>query len=290
MSVAVLYVVAVPIGHFGDMSPRALDVLSAVGVVAAEDTRTTGKLLQHYGLQCALIALHDHNEAQRVPALIARLQAGESIALVSDAGTPLISDPGYRLIAAAHDAGITVSPIPGACAAVAALSAAGIATDRFFFEGFLPAKSAARQARLRELVDVSATLVFYEAPHRILETLADLVVVFGADRRATLARELTKTFETIRRDQLQALYAWVMADGNQQRGEIVLVVAGAPERKVGDQRLLSAEEILKVLVSELPLRQAAASAAKLLGLKPNALYDLAREIKAVSEINETLLE
>ncbi len=285
MSAGVLYVVAVPIGHLDDISARALSVLAAVDVIAAEDTRTSGRLLQHYGLQRPLLALHDHNEAERVPALIARLQVGESVALVSDAGTPLISDPGYRLIAAAHDAGVVVSPVPGACAAVAALSSAGIATDRFFFEGFLPAKQAARQARLRDLADVSATLVFYEAPHRIVETLADLVTVLGAERLATMAREITKTFETIRRDDLATLSAWVESDSNQQRGEIVLVVAGAPERVITDQKLLSAEEVLATLVKELPLRQAAAMTASLFGLKRNALYDTAMRIKAELEIN-----
>jgi len=285
MSAGVLHVVAVPIGNLDDISARALAVLASVDVVAAEDTRCSGRLFQHYGLQRPLLALHDHNEAERVPALITRLKAGESVALISDAGTPLISDPGYRLIAAAHDANIVVSPVPGACAAIAALSAAGIASDRFFFEGFLPAKSAARQARLRDLAQVSATLIFYEAPHRIIETLVDMVTVFGEARLATMAREMTKTFETIRRDTLTELSDWVKADSNQQRGEIVLLVAGAPERAVSDQRLLSVEAVLHVLVNELPLRQATALTAEIFGLKRNALYDMAMQIKAGHEIN-----
>lgn len=284
MSAGVLHVVAVPIGNLEDISARALAVLASVDVVAAEDTRCSGRLFQHYGLQRPLLALHDHNEAERVPALIARLQAGESVALISDAGTPLISDPGYRLIAAAHDANIVVSPVPGACAAIAALSAAGIASDRFFFEGFLPAKSVARQARLRDLAQTSATLIFYEAPHRIVETLVDMVAVLGEARLVTMAREITKTFETIRRDTLAELSEWVQSDSNQQRGEIVLVVTGAPERAVGDQKLLSAEAVLKVLVKELPLRQATAMTADIFDLKRNALYDMAMQIKAELEI------
>ncbi|MES3040006.1 MAG: 16S rRNA (cytidine(1402)-2'-O)-methyltransferase [Pseudomonadota bacterium] len=278
-----LYVVATPIGNVDDLSPRARAVLAGVDQVAAEDTRTSARLFERLGLRTPLTAMHDHNEAHRVPGLIARLQAGETLALVSDAGTPLISDPGYRLIAAAHDAGVTVVPVPGPCAAITALSAAGLASDRFHFEGFLPSRQGPRVARLKQLAEATPTLILYEAPHRIVETLEDLVATFGADRLATLARELTKTFETIRRASLGELLTWVMADSNQQRGEIVLVVAGAPEREAADTRALSAETILRVLVRELPVKQAAGLAAEIMGLKRNALYDMALALKLASE-------
>jgi 16S rRNA (cytidine1402-2'-O)-methyltransferase len=278
-----LYVVATPIGDVGDMSVRGRAVLAAVDQVAAEDTRTSAKLFDQLDLRTPLTAVHDHNEAHRVPGLIAKLQAGESLALISDAGTPLISDPGYRLIAAAHDAGIRVAPVPGPCAAIAALSVAGLASDRFHFEGFLPSRQGPRVARLSLLAEATPTLILYEAPHRIVETLEDLVATFGADRLATLAREITKTFETIKRATLGELLAWVMADSNQQRGEIVLVVAGAPERDAEDTRPLSAEAILRVLVRELPVRQAAGLAAELMGLKRNGLYDMALKLKQESD-------
>jgi len=278
-----LYVVATPIGDVGDMSVRGRAVLAAVDQVAAEDTRTSAKLFDQLGLRTPLTAVHDHNEAHRVPGLIAKLQAGESLALISDAGTPLISDPGYRLIAAAHDAGIRVAPVPGPCAAIAALSVAGLASDRFHFEGFLPSRQGSRVARLSLLAEATPTLILYEAPHRIVETLEDLVATFGADRLATLAREITKTFETIKRATLGELLAWVMADSNQQRGEIVLVVAGAPERDAEDTRPLSAEAILRVLVRELPVKQAAGLAAELMGLKRNGLYDMALKLKQESD-------
>lgn len=283
VSAGQLYVVATPIGNADDFSPRARAVLASVAQVAAEDTRTSARLLQQFGLSVPLVAVHDHNEAERVPGLIARLLAGDSIALISDAGTPLISDPGYRLIAAAHEAGVQVVPVPGACAAIAALSAAGIASDRFHFEGFLAARSGPRKARLQELVEVPHTLIFYEAPHRIVETLEEMTEIFGGDRLATLARELTKTFETIKRAPLAELAAFVIGDTNQQRGEIVLVIAGAPERVATANYALSAERILEVLVRELPVKQAASLAAELLGLKKNSLYDLALQLKSQNQ-------
>ena len=275
----VIQVVATPIGNPDDISARARAVLASVDLVAAEDTRTSGQLLQTLGLRASLLPLHDHNEADQVPGLIARVLAGESLALVSDAGTPLISDPGYRLVAAAHDAGIRVVPVPGACAAIAALSAAGLASDRFLFEGFLPSRAGPRRARLAALADWPHTLIFYEAPHRIVETLADLAELFGGERQTTLARELTKTYETVRRDSLAALADWVVADSNQQRGEIVLVVAGAPAREVDAGHTLTAEALLRVLVRELPVKQASQLAAEVLGLKKNALYDLAQSLR-----------
>lgn len=274
-----LFVVALPIGCAEDVTERAKKVLADVAVIAAEDTREAAKWLHAWKISTPCWAVHDHNEADCVPKLIERLLQGEHIALVSDAGTPLISDPGYKLVSAAHQAGIRIVPVPGSCAAIAALSAAGIATDRFLFEGFLPAKSQQRQSRLHALVDTPCTLVFYEAPHRILETLQDMQTVFGGERLATLARELTKTFETIRRDSLATLAEWVASDSNQQRGEIVLVVAGAPAKAVADSISVSAESLLSVLVRELPVKQASSLAAEILGLRKNALYELAQTLK-----------
>lgn len=266
----VLHVVATPIGNLDDISARAIAVLRAADIIAAEDTRHSSRLLAHLGIDTGrLQSLHDHNEAGRVPALLAALAEGRQLALISDAGTPLISDPGFRLVAAAHAAGIRVSPVPGACAAVAALSAAGLPSDRFLFEGFLPATTAARQARLAALASASATLIFYEAPHRLRETLADLVTVLGGDRRAALARELTKTFETVRQLSLQELLAFVDADSNQERGEIVLLVAGAPATAAS---ALDESALLRALAGELSATRAAKVAAKLLGRPRRELY------------------
>lgn len=274
----VLYVVATPIGNLQDWSPRAVETLKAVSVVAAEDTRHSGRLLQHYDINTRLLALHDHNESARTETLVAQLQAGESIALISDAGTPLISDPGYRLVAAVQAAGLRVVPVPGACAAIAALSAAGIPSDRFIFEGFLPAKAAARRERLGALAGETRTLIFYEAPHRIAECLDDMAAVIGPDRRIVLAREITKTFETIRQLPLQAMSDWVRGDPDQQRGEIVLVLEGAPD-VTGEADWREADRILAILMEELPLKQAAALAANITGLKKNALYERALQLR-----------
>ena len=274
----VLYVVATPIGNLEDWSPRAVSTLKAVSVVAAEDTRHSGRLLQHFNISTRLMAVHDHNEAGRVEGLLAKLEAGDDIALISDAGTPLISDPGYRLVAAAQAAGLRVVPIPGACAAIAALSAAGLPSDRFIFEGFLPARSSARRDRLQQLASEPRTLMFYEAPHRIVECLDDMVAVIGGERRVVLARELTKTFETVRQYSLTEMLAWVKADPDQQRGEIVLVLEGMPDMAV-EQDWTEADRVLGILLSELPVKQAAALAASITGHKKNALYERALILK-----------
>ena len=278
MTKAVLYVVATPIGNLDDWSLRAQATLRRVALIAAEDTRHSLRLLQHFGIDTRLVPLHEHNEQSRVESFLAELEAGHDIALISDAGTPLVSDPGYRLVAAAQAGGYTVVPVPGACAAIAALSAAGLASDRFVFEGFLPAKAGARQQRLKELAAETRTLIFYEAPHRIAECLDDMTMVFGSARRAVLARELTKTFETIRQLPVGELAAWVAADSNQQRGEIVLVLEGAPD-VVGDATQREAERILAVLLRELPVKQAAALTAEITGLKKNGLYERALAMK-----------
>lgn len=278
-STGTLYVVATPIGNLEDISARALRVLGEVALIAAEDTRHSSRLLQHFGIVTPLAACHEHNEREEGSRFLARLQAGEDVALVSDAGTPLISDPGYHLVRQARAAGIRVVPVPGACALIAALSAAGLPSDRFIFEGFLPAKVAARRTRLELLKEEPRTLIFYEAPHRILECLIDLADVFGADRPALLGRELTKTFETLQGMPLGELQAWVAADTNQQRGECVLVVAGwqAPQ---GEEAVnAEAVRVLDLLLGELPVKRAAALAAEITGVRKNLLYQLALERK-----------
>jgi 16S rRNA (cytidine1402-2'-O)-methyltransferase len=272
---AALYIVATPIGNLEDLTPRAQRVLAGVALIAAEDTRHSGKLLQHFHISTPVIALHEHNEREQVPALIERLRRGESLALLSDAGTPLVSDPGYHLVRAAHAASQRVIPLPGACAAVAALSAAGLPTDRFAFEGFPPAKAAARRHYYEALRADPRTQVFYESPHRILESLTDLADVFGAGREATVARELTKQFETIRTGRLGELVEWMRADEHQQLGEFVLIVHGADVAAAGAGSAAEGERILKVLLEELPLKQAVSLASRLSGEPRNRLYDLA---------------
>lgn len=275
----VLYVVATPIGNLDDLSARAAATLKRVALIAAEDTRHSSRLLQHFGISTPSLALHDHNEQDQIERLLARLAAGDDIALISDAGTPLVSDPGYRLVAAAQAAGVRVSPVPGACAAIAALSAAGLPSDRFAFEGFLPAKAAARRSRLAVLAGETRTLILYEAPHRIVECLQDICQVLGDGRRVALARELTKTFETLRLMPAAALSAWVEADPNQQKGEIVLVVEGAPEAdRLPDEA--QADELLVKLLRYLPVKQAAQLAAELTGRRKNELYDRALHLNA----------
>lgn len=272
-----LYVVATPIGNLEDIGARALRVLREVALIAAEDTRHSARLLQHFGIATQLVACHEHNERDQGGRLVGRLLAGEDLALISDAGTPLISDPGYHLVRNARAAGVRVVPVPGACALIAALSAAGLASDRFIFEGFLPARAAGRRQRLQALVEEPRTQIFYEAPHRLLESLEDMRVLFGDDRPAVLARELTKAFETIKGASLGELCAWVAADSNQQRGECVLLIEGW-QAPVGEEAL-SAEalRVLDLLLAELPLKRAAALAAEITGVRKNLLYQQALE-------------
>jgi 16S rRNA (cytidine1402-2'-O)-methyltransferase len=266
-----LHVVATPIGHRDDLGARARAVLAGADLVAAEDTRHTGSLLAHLGIHAELRSLHEHNEAARIPELIAHLQAGGSVALVSDAGTPAVSDPGYRLVVAAHEAGIRVVPIPGPSAVTAALAVAGQPTDRFLFAGFPPAKSGSRQQWLRDLASEAATLVLFESCHRVEASLGDLVTIFGADRPATLCRELTKRFETVHRSTLGGLVEFVQADPNQHRGEIVLVIAGA-DTPASTAQAIDLETALDALLPELPPARAAAVAARLTGVPKKEAY------------------
>jgi len=274
----VLYVVATPIGNLQDISVRALEVLRSVTLIAAEDTRHSKKLLGHYGIGTPLLAVHEHNEREVTDKLLRRLSGGNDIALVADAGTPLISDPGFYLVRAARQAKLRVVPVPGPSALIAALSVAGLPSDRFVFEGFLPSKQAARRQRLQALATVTATLVFYESSHRICDSLRDMADCFGGEREASVARELTKTFETIMHDTLNGLVERVSSDADQQKGEFVVLVQGAParERAVIDTE---SERLLTVLLSELPLKQAAGLAARITGLSKNALYEHGLKIK-----------
>jgi 16S rRNA (cytidine1402-2'-O)-methyltransferase len=274
-----LYVVATPIGNLGDFTARAREVLASVGVIAAEDTRRTGQLLRSLGIAVPLVSLHEHNEAARSQALIERLEAGESIALVSDAGTPLISDPGFDLVAAARERGIRVSAIPGPSAVIAALSVAGLPTARFTFEGFLPAKASARRAQLETLRHEPRTMVFYEAPHRIAEVLRDMREAFGAQRRAVVCRELTKHFETTYGGTLDALVQQSERDPDMARGEIVIVVAGDKSEQPS-RHALDAEQLWRALLEELTPSQAAKIAARLTGEKRSELYERAMKLKS----------
>jgi 16S rRNA (cytidine1402-2'-O)-methyltransferase len=266
-----LWVVATPIGNLDDLSPRARRTLAEAELIAAEDTRHSAALLQHAGIATRCIALHEHNEREISAGLVERLRAGAQIALISDAGTPLISDPGFRLVRAAREAGITVSPVPGACAAIAALSAAGLPSDRFVFEGFLPVKSAARRAHLQPLRNETRTLIFYESSHRIVDALDDLVAAFGGERRAVVARELTKLFETVLDGTLADLAARVLADPNQQRGEFVVLVGGAVEDAAA-ARLGEGRRVFELLRKELPPGRAAKLAAEISGASRKQLY------------------
>lgn len=269
-----LYIVATPIGHLDDISTRAIATLQTVDAIAVEDTRHSQKLLSHLAIKKPLIAFHEHNERQKALELLEKVQAGLNLALISDAGTPLISDPGYHLVRLAHELKIQVIPIPGPCALVAALSASGLPTDRFIFEGFLPPKTTVRSNRLKMLAKESSTLIFYEAPHRILATLEDMVVQLGETRKAVLARELTKSFETIQSGTLASLLAEIKAGLIPERGEMVLVVQGVEEI---DAAILSKEaiQILEILLEELSVKQASLLTAKITGIHKRILYDYA---------------
>ncbi|WP_127347630.1 16S rRNA (cytidine(1402)-2'-O)-methyltransferase [Pseudidiomarina mangrovi] len=273
-SCGTLYIVPTPIGNLADISERAIAVLREVQAIAAEDTRHSGQLLQHLGVRNELFALHEHNERQRVEAVMARLRSGDSIALISDAGTPLISDPGYVLVQQCRAAGLKVVALPGPCAITTALSGAGLPTDRFSFEGFLPAKGQQRRKVLQALISEPRTMVFYESPHRIVDSLADLLTVFGAERQLVLARELTKQFETYLSGSIAEVQQLVLADSNQQRGEMVLMLAGAVPSSDDDDPT-AAMATLNLLRKELPLKKAAALAAEIHGLRKNTLYQLA---------------
>jgi len=276
-----LLVVATPIGNLGDLSPRAREALATVAVVAAEDTRHTRTLLQAAGVATPLVSLHTHNESQRVPELIARLEQGEDVALVSDAGTPLLSDPGYELVRCAGQAGIAVHSIPGPSAITAALAVAGLPTQRFCFEGFLPARAGERRAALARLAHETRTLVFFEAPHRIAAMLADTAAEFGAGRQAVVARELTKTHETLYRGTLAALLARAQAEENFARGELTLVVQGAPPAAAVDAAQL--RRTMDILLRALPPGRAAAIAAQLTGAARADAYALATRPGAAAE-------
>ncbi|NIH10982.1 MAG: 16S rRNA (cytidine(1402)-2'-O)-methyltransferase [Serratia symbiotica] len=275
ISTSTLYVVPTPIGNLGDITYRALEVLKNVDLIAAEDTRHTGLLLQHFAISARLFALHDHNEQQKTEQLLVKLQAGQSIALVSDAGTPLINDPGYHLVRRCREAGIRVVPLPGACAATTALCAAGVTSDRFCYEGFLPAKTKGRKDTLMALAEEARTLIFYESTHRLVESLQDMVTVWGPQRYVVLARELTKTWESIYGAPVGAVLAWVQEDEMRRRGEMVLIVEGHKAQE--DVLPLDALRTLALLQKELPLKKAAALAAEIHGVKKNALYKHALE-------------
>ncbi|ASP40433.1 16S rRNA (cytidine(1402)-2'-O)-methyltransferase [Bacterioplanes sanyensis] len=272
-----LYVVATPIGNLADLSDRARSVLAGVDIIACEDTRHTQKLLQHLGLRKVLLSVHDHNESERIQQVLEHLQQGRSMALVSDAGTPLISDPGFRLVQALSEHSHKVVPVPGASAIITALSAAGLPTDRFTFEGFLPHKRGAREEKIRALVNDPRTLVFYESKHRIVETLAVMQAEFGADRPAVLARELTKTFETFYRGTLASVSAAIQVDADQQKGEFVVMVAGHDNPPTAGE--IDTDTLFKLLLAELPPKKAAAIIAQLTGDNKKALYQKALELQ-----------
>ncbi len=268
----ILYIVATPIGNLEDISARAIRILAQVDVIAAEDTRVSRKLADRYQIRTSRIAYHDHNERQRAPQLVDRLVHGEDIALISDAGTPLISDAGYRLVRLAHEQSIRVTAVPGPCAAITALSIAGLPTDRFVFEGFLPSKAAPRRQRLEALKDESRTIIFYESVHRILATLRDMVSIFDGHREGFIAREITKQFETVRRDSLVNLLAWLETEPQQRKGEFVLLVHGRPDRPAATAEL---ERVLSLLLAALPMKQAVDLAVNITGASRNDVYRLA---------------
>ncbi|WP_114890263.1 16S rRNA (cytidine(1402)-2'-O)-methyltransferase [Haemophilus influenzae] len=268
----ILYIVATPIGNLQDITQRALETFAQVDLIAAEDTRHSGLLLSHYGIKKPFFALHDHNEQEKAHILVEKLKQGSNIALISDAGTPLISDPGFHLVRQCREAGIRVVPLPGACAAITALCASGIASDRFCFEGFLPAKSKARKDKLENIAEEDRTLIFYESTHRILDTLEDMQAVLGEGRYIVLAREMTKTWETITGNTIKNLCEWLLEDPNRTKGEMVLIVEGKPKSDNNDEISPQAVKALELIAEELPLKKAAAIVAELYGYKKNALY------------------
>lgn len=273
---AQLFVVATPIGHLDDMTFRAINILKSVAIIAAEDTRQSALLLKHYNISTQLTACHDHNESNKIDIIIERLKNGDDVALVSDAGTPLISDPGFKLVRAAQENGIRVVPVPGACAAIAALSAVGLPSDHFSFEGFLSSKSSQRMLQLEKLKHNTHTMIIYEAPHRILDSVKDMAQVFGADRDVGFAREITKTFETIKKMRLGELVEFIEQDRNQQKGEIVLVIAGASEEK--DVAADELDKLLLRLLQDLSVKAASQLAADLTGIKKKVAYQRALEL------------
>lgn len=272
-----LYVVPTPLGNLSDMTPRGIEVLRQVGWIACEDTRHSAPLLRHFGIEARLLAAHEHNEESAAQQIVSRLNAGESVALISDAGTPAVSDPGARIVARVREAGYRIVPLPGPCAAITALSASGLIEPHFLFYGFLPAKAKQREDALRELAALPYTLVFYEAPHRVVDTVDALLAIFGTARTLVLARELTKLFETIHACPLGEAPEWLREDTNRQRGEFVLMVSGAPpSADEGD-----AERVLQLLLDEgLPVKQAARLAHGITGVAKNTLYDLALRLKS----------
>ena len=273
-----LYLVATPIGDMTDIAPRALDILNTVDIVAVEDKRRSSRLFSHFGIKTPMISYHDHSEEKQVKKIIDELLCGKSVALISDAGTPLISDPGFKLVNAAKDKSIKVSPIPGPCALIAAISASGLPSNRFIFEGFLPAKSIARITKIQNISADSRTIIFYEAPHRILDAVIDMIKVIGPSRKIVLARELTKTYETFISGTLESVLQIIEKDLNQQKGEIVIVLAGADslEKKAENQ---DSKRILSVLLEELPLKQAVSLGSKITGIQKNIFYKLALDLK-----------
>ena len=275
---AQLFVVATPIGHLDDMTFRSIEVLKSVSVIAAEDTRQSAQLLKHYNIATPLTACHDHNESNKIDILIEKLKNGADIALVSDAGTPLISDPGFKLVRAAQENGIRVIPVPGACAAIAALSAVGLPSDRFSFEGFLPSKQSQRLLQLEKLKHETQTLIIYEAPHRILDSVKDMVSVFGEDRPVGFAREITKTFETIKKMTLSELVTFIESDRNQQKGEIVLVIGGAPNQNDIDVEQEKLDKLLIRLLEDLSVKAASQMASDLFNIKKKVAYQRALEL------------
>lgn len=277
-----LYVVATPIGNLDDMTFRAVEVLKSVSLIAVEDTRQSAPLLKHYQIDTPMTACHEHNETEKIQQLLDKLLQGEDIALISDAGTPLISDPGFKLVRSAQQNHIRVIPIAGACAAVAGLSAVGLPSDKFSFYGFLPAKSTQRIKQLEQLKTVSHTLIFYEAPHRIVECLQDLCTVFGGERLAGFAREISKTFETIKQMPLSALLEFVKNDLNQQKGEIVLIISGDIQLEQ-DIAMLELDRYLHRLLPEMSVKQASQIVSDLLGIKKNTVYQRALELQQMSE-------